>query len=227
MLTEQHDQTARLQPAADVLAQLRGVYKRFGQIEALRGVDLAIYQGEVVALLGPNSAGKTTTISILLGVRRPDRGEAWLFRPSPSPPPKPQERGGHPAGYRVPGRPDRYRSGGPGANSLSAAPLNRSGPGALRLAGPGTAPDRRLEQRPETAASCGSGLRRQPRGDLPGRTDHRLGRRGFSPSPARRGLRRPRRLRAELAGSTLGGAGRGWARPDSGEYLGLWCGAGR
>jgi ABC-2 type transport system ATP-binding protein len=89
MPTEQSDQTARPKPAADVLAQLRGVYKRFGQIEALRGVDLAIHQGEVVALLGPNGAGKTTTISILLGVRRPDRGEAWLFG---YPPHLPQSR---------------------------------------------------------------------------------------------------------------------------------------
>ena len=78
MTTEQSDQKARPAPAADVLAQLLGVYKRFGQIEALRGVDLAIHQGEVVALLGPNGAGKTTTISIRLGVRRPERGEAWL-----------------------------------------------------------------------------------------------------------------------------------------------------
>jgi ABC-2 type transport system ATP-binding protein len=89
MPTEQSDQKTCPEPAADVLAQLRGVYKRFGQIEALRGVDLAIYQGEVVALLGPNGAGKTTTISILLGVRRPDRGEAWLFG---YPPHLPQSR---------------------------------------------------------------------------------------------------------------------------------------
>jgi ABC-2 type transport system ATP-binding protein len=89
MPTEQSDQTARPEPAADVLAQLRGVYKRFGQIEALRGVDLAVRQGEVVALLGPNGAGKTTTINILLGVRRPDRGEAWLFG---HPPHLPQSR---------------------------------------------------------------------------------------------------------------------------------------
>jgi ABC-2 type transport system ATP-binding protein len=79
MHTEQRDQKTCPEPAADVLAQLRGVYKRFGHIEALRGVDLTIHQGEVVALLGPNGAGKTTTISILLGMRRPDRGEAWLF----------------------------------------------------------------------------------------------------------------------------------------------------
>jgi ABC-2 type transport system ATP-binding protein len=79
-----------MKPAADALAQLHGVYKRFGAIEALRGVDLAIHQGEVVALLGPNGAGKTTTISILLGVRRPDRGEVRLFG---HPPHLPQSRG--------------------------------------------------------------------------------------------------------------------------------------
>ncbi len=71
------------------MAYLRVVFKRFGPIEALKGIDLAIYQGEVVALLGPNGAGKTTAISLLLGVRRPDRGEARLFG---HPPQLPQAR---------------------------------------------------------------------------------------------------------------------------------------
>ena len=67
----------------EILAQLRGVSKCFGQTEALKGLDLEICQGEVVALLGPNGAGKTTAISILLGQRRPSRGEAWLFSQDP------------------------------------------------------------------------------------------------------------------------------------------------
>src|SRR3712207_6633763 len=75
--------------APDVLAYLRGVFKRFGPIEALKGVDLALHPGEVVALLGPNGAGKTTAISLLLGLRRPDRGEACLFG---HPPQLPQAR---------------------------------------------------------------------------------------------------------------------------------------
>lgn len=61
------------------VAQLRGAGKRRGAIQALAEVDLAIAAGEVYALLGPNGAGKTTAISLLLGLLRPDSGEARLF----------------------------------------------------------------------------------------------------------------------------------------------------
>jgi len=61
------------------VVELRGARKRFGEIEAVRGVDLAIGAGELVALLGPNGAGKTTSISLMLGLRRPTAGEARLF----------------------------------------------------------------------------------------------------------------------------------------------------
>ena len=70
-------------PPVMPVAQLANVYKRFGQIQALNGVTLQVYPGEIVALLGPNGAGKTTAISILLGLRRPDRGEARLFGRDP------------------------------------------------------------------------------------------------------------------------------------------------
>ena len=58
---------------------LRGVSKRYRSTEALRDVDLELRVGEVVALLGANGAGKTTAISVLLGLRRPDSGSARLF----------------------------------------------------------------------------------------------------------------------------------------------------
>jgi ABC-2 type transport system ATP-binding protein len=61
------------------VASLRGVSKRFRSNEALRDVDLDLQAGEVVALLGANGAGKTTAISVLLGLRRPDSGVARLF----------------------------------------------------------------------------------------------------------------------------------------------------
>ncbi|MEO6025181.1 MAG: ABC transporter ATP-binding protein [Burkholderiales bacterium] len=57
-------------PAVDVQA----VQKRYGNVHALRGVDLRVEQGEFFALLGPNGAGKTTLISALAGLARPDSG---------------------------------------------------------------------------------------------------------------------------------------------------------
>lgn len=53
---------------------LTNVYKRFGDIEAVSDVTLAIYPGEVVGFVGPNGAGKTTTISLLMGFLRPSKG---------------------------------------------------------------------------------------------------------------------------------------------------------
>lgn len=60
------------------LAQLVGVSKSFGRVQALDRLDLVIEPGETVALLGPNGAGKTTTLALLLGLRRPDAGEVRL-----------------------------------------------------------------------------------------------------------------------------------------------------
>ena len=68
------------------VASLRGVTKRFGATPALRGVNLELREGEVVALLGANGAGKTTAISILTGLRRPDSGTARLFGLDPRAP---------------------------------------------------------------------------------------------------------------------------------------------
>jgi ABC-2 type transport system ATP-binding protein len=55
--------------------QAQGLVKRYGEREALRGVDLAVEAGELLAVIGPNGAGKTTLLSILAGIIRPDAGE--------------------------------------------------------------------------------------------------------------------------------------------------------
>jgi ABC-2 type transport system ATP-binding protein len=55
--------------------QARGLVKRYGGREALRGIDLLAEPGELVAIIGPNGAGKTTLLSILAGILRPDEGE--------------------------------------------------------------------------------------------------------------------------------------------------------
>ncbi len=57
------------------LLEARGVSKRFGDREALRGVSLAAARGEVVAIIGPNGAGKTTLLSIVAGIQPADAGE--------------------------------------------------------------------------------------------------------------------------------------------------------
>jgi len=62
---------------------IRGLRKSYGEVEALRGVDLDVRQGEVFAFLGPNGAGKTTTVEILEGYRARDSGEVRVFGEDP------------------------------------------------------------------------------------------------------------------------------------------------
>lgn len=56
--------------------EVRGLVKRYGAVEALRGIDLDVRAGEMFALLGPNGAGKTTLFSILATLRAPTAGSA-------------------------------------------------------------------------------------------------------------------------------------------------------
>ncbi len=64
---------------ATAAISVRGVTKRYGQVEALRGLDLTVKPGEMFALLGPNGAGKTTLFSILATLRSPTEGTAEVF----------------------------------------------------------------------------------------------------------------------------------------------------
>jgi ABC-2 type transport system ATP-binding protein len=59
--------------------ELREVHKRFGDLQALSGIDLEVPQGEFFGLLGPNGAGKTTLISVLAGLVRADLGSARVM----------------------------------------------------------------------------------------------------------------------------------------------------
>jgi ABC-2 type transport system ATP-binding protein len=63
----------------EAAVEFAGVARRFGSVQALDGIDLAVGRGEFFGLLGPNGAGKTTLISILAGLVRADRGCARVL----------------------------------------------------------------------------------------------------------------------------------------------------
>ena len=60
------------------IVQVENLVKRYGDVEAVRGVSFEVHQGEVFGLLGPNGAGKTTTVEILEGLRTPDSGRVTV-----------------------------------------------------------------------------------------------------------------------------------------------------
>ena len=59
--------------------EVRGLHKSYGQVEAVRGIDLFVSKGEVFALLGPNGAGKTTMVEILEGHRDRSAGDVSVL----------------------------------------------------------------------------------------------------------------------------------------------------
>ena len=78
-----------LSPTRDVVATVadgpgdeaitvRGLVKRYGSVEAVRGIDLHVRRGEIFGFLGPNGAGKSTTISVLCTLLKPTAGTALV-----------------------------------------------------------------------------------------------------------------------------------------------------
>ena len=66
--------TAGVERPRVVALECRGLRRRFGALEAVRGISFEIREGETYGLLGPNGAGKTTTISIVCGLLEADAG---------------------------------------------------------------------------------------------------------------------------------------------------------
>ncbi len=65
---------------------VRGLRKRYGDVEVVRGIDLSVDTGEVFAFLGPNGAGKSTTVEMLEGYRRREAGQVAVLGEDPASP---------------------------------------------------------------------------------------------------------------------------------------------
>ncbi len=61
------------------ILRTEGLWKRYGKITAVAGMDLQVYNGEVYSFLGPNGSGKSTTVGMILGLVRPTKGRALVF----------------------------------------------------------------------------------------------------------------------------------------------------
>jgi len=78
------DQAAAGAALPGPVISIRGLVKRYGSQEAVRGIDLDVHQGEIFAFLGPNGAGKTTTVEILEGFRQRSDGEVTVLGADPA-----------------------------------------------------------------------------------------------------------------------------------------------
>jgi ABC-2 type transport system ATP-binding protein len=77
------DNTLSPTPAGEPVISIRALHKRYGDYEAIRGLDLEVRRGEIFAFLGPNGAGKTTTVEILEGFRRASDGQVEVLGANP------------------------------------------------------------------------------------------------------------------------------------------------
>ena len=62
--------------AAEPLVRAQGLVRRFGTLTAVDGVGFEVRRGEMFGLIGPDGAGKTTTLRMILGLLKPDAGSA-------------------------------------------------------------------------------------------------------------------------------------------------------
>ena len=178
---------------------MEGLARRFGDTSAVDGLTLSVERGEIFGLVGPDGAGKTTTMRLLTAILDPTAGDAWVLGHSVrGDAAEVKEDRLHEPAVRPVRRPDRA-----GEPPLLRRPLRRSPPRpggphrrAARLQQPGPVPaPPRGESLRRDEAEAGAGLRPRPHapGALPGRAHQR------------RGPRLPARLLADPVPSPPGG----------------------
>ncbi len=64
---------------SEIVIQSTRIRKKFGRVEALKGLDIQVNKNSIYGFIGPNGAGKTTFIKILLGLKRPSKGECQVL----------------------------------------------------------------------------------------------------------------------------------------------------
>ena len=78
MVGNQDQSTVEANCDKQILLELRGISKRFGANLVLDNVDLTVYRGEAVAIIGPSGTGKSTILRIIAGLLSPDQGEIYV-----------------------------------------------------------------------------------------------------------------------------------------------------
>lgn len=62
-----------------VVLSLKGIYKSFDGLQVINGLDMEVYEGELLGLIGPNGAGKTTVFNLISGVYVPEKGDIYFY----------------------------------------------------------------------------------------------------------------------------------------------------
>lgn len=73
----------RQYPSNNLVIEVAELYKRYGKLTAVKGVNFAVRRGEIFGLIGPDGAGKTTTFHILAGVMEASAGDVWVLGKMP------------------------------------------------------------------------------------------------------------------------------------------------